>query len=269
MNIDNLKEAPPWDWPESAGESIRAALRDRNADASYRLEAAELAGDITVLDDEMASILVAIVQSPDEPEELRGRAAISLGPLLEETDNEGFDDDGISEPRISETTFHAIQDALRAVHTDESVPKLVRRRVLEAAVRARQDWHTDAIRRAWSIGDEEWKMTAVFGMQYVPGFARDIIQALDDASPEVRFEAVRAAGVREVADAWPRIQAILNAPPADRDLLLAAIEAAPLVNPKEAGVALLDLSDSDDEEIAEAAMDAMSTASPESDDEEF
>ena len=52
-----------------------------------------------------------------------------------------------------------------------------------------------------------------------------------------------------------------------KDLLLAAIEAVSTIRPSEAGVLLVDLADSDDEEIAEAADEAMSMAEGYSEDE--
>ena len=54
--------------------------------------------------------------------------------------------------------------------------------------------------------------------------------------------------------------ALAEDPETDKDLLLAAIEAVSSIRPMEAGAILMDLTDSDDDEIAQAAKDAMMMA---------
>ena len=89
---------------------------------------------------------------------------------------------------ISEEVFVGIQETLRKLYTSADVPKGVRRRILEASVRAMQDWHQDAIQTAYRSDDEAWKATAVFSMCWVRGF--------DCAA--------------EVAAAWPHIAALVT-----------------------------------------------------------
>ena len=258
MDLATLQLREPWDWPKTAAETIRKVLRDRSAKPEDRLLAAEMAGENVVMDEEMAGRLVAVVGSKEEPEPLRARAAISLGPVLEECDMEGFDeDDPMSAPPISEGMFHEIQATLRRVHDDASAGKELRRRALEAAVRAEDDWHAEAVRAAYASDDPEWKLTGVFGMQYVKGFDEEILKSLKSVDPEIRFEAVRAAGNRELRDAWPEIEALLSPDNPDRDLLMAAIEASVYVNPEEASDLLAELETSEDEEISQTAIAAM------------
>lgn len=261
MDIHTLRETAPWQWPASAGQTLRRALQDRSTALDDRTAAAELAGEYCVIDDELVESLLAILQSPDEPEELRARAAISIGPALEGAEEEGFDNESpISDPPITEDTFRRAVDTLRNVYADEKNPKEVRRRALEAAVRSPQNWHGDAIRAAYTAGDREWMLTAVFGMGYIPGFHREIVESLDNLDPEIRREAITAAGEQEVRSAWPRIEQILRSPTADKDLRLAAIEAATYINPEAAAPIFAGLGDSDDEDIAEAADEALSMA---------
>jgi hypothetical protein len=267
LDLSVLSEIPPWDWPPATGDTLHAALRDPKQPISDRLIAAELAGDLCVMDDDMAQALLAVLGSPDEPEELRAKAAISLGPALEASEMEGFDDDGISEPPVEEATFLAMQETLHRIYADTGAPKLLRRHALEASVRASQDWHAAAIREAYSSSEQDWRMTAVFAMKYVPGFDREILASLENPDSEIRFEAVRAAGGCGLKSAWPQIKAILTSPEADRDLVLAAIEACESIAPKKAKAILVSLCDSDDEEIAEAANDALGT--PGDDDNPF
>ena len=265
MNLKTLKDTPPWEWPKGAGKMFLAILRDPQADAADRLLAADLAGDFTVINDALADALLSIVGSAAEPEELRAQAAISLGPALEQADIDEFDDPD-SVP-ISEKTFRKIKQSLRKVYLDSGVPKLVRRRILEASVRAPEEWHAGAIRTAYASDDQEWKLTAVFCMHYVRGFDKQILEALESADPDIHYQAVRAAGTWEVDAAWPHVAALLTSAGTSKDLLLAAIEAVATIRPREAGALLVDLADSDDEDIAEAADEAMSMAEGFSDDE--
>ena len=111
---------------------------------------------------------------------------------------EGFEDD-LSDPPISKKVFDRIQEALRKAYLGgEGSPKELRRRALEASVRAPQDWHREAVRTAYESGDEEWKLTAVFSMRWIDGFDKEIVEALDSPNSDIQFEAVRAAADREV-----------------------------------------------------------------------
>lgn len=264
MNLKTLKNTPPWDWPEDAGTVIQQTLADGQAKKSERLLAAELAGETVVLDDKIADALRAIVGSSDESENLRALAAISLGPGLEEADIEGFDEDE-DEPHLSQKMFDAIQKTFRSLFHDARVPKEVRRRILEASVRSPQDWHAAAVRGAYADNDEEWQLTAVFCMRYVKGFQDQILEALESENADIQYEAVCAAGDWEVDGAWQHIADLLTAGNTDKNLLLAAIEAAAAIRPDDASELLGPLVDSDDEDISEAATDALSMAEGESD----
>jgi hypothetical protein len=266
MDLKILLDIPPWDWPRDAGKMFQEVLIDRRANESDRLVAANLAGDLTVINDDLADALLAVVGSADEPERLRAKAAISLGPVLEQADMDEFEDP--DDVPITERTFRNIQESLRKLYLDSSTPKEVRRRILEASVRAPEAWHQDAIEAAYSRGDKEWMLTAVFSMRWVRGFDDRILAALQSADPEIHYEAVNAAGNWELDAAWSHIAKLVSDRDTPRSLLLAAIGAAGSIRPKEAGIMLVDLADSDDEEIAEAAMDAMSMAEATSDDED-
>ena len=58
MNLRTLKDTPPWDWPEGTGKKLLEILRADRATEAELLLAAELAGDFTVIDDELADALV-------------------------------------------------------------------------------------------------------------------------------------------------------------------------------------------------------------------
>jgi hypothetical protein len=264
MDLKTLKDTPPWEWPEDAGKMFLGILDDDQAEESDRLLSAELAGDFTVISDELVDALLSILHNGEEPENLRAKAAISLGPALDYADSGGFDDDSVP---ISEAAFLEIQESLRKLYMDADVPKEVRRRVLEASVRAPQDWHQDAIHTAYCSDDEAWNLTAVFSMRWVRGFEDQILEALNSADPEVLYEAVCAAGNWEVEAAWSHITALVTSGETEKSLRLAAIDAVVGIRPQEAGTTLVDLTDSDDEDIVEAVYEAMAMAEGLSDDE--
>ncbi|MFQ5923723.1 MAG: HEAT repeat domain-containing protein [Anaerolineales bacterium] len=196
---------------------------------------------------------------------MRTKAVISLGPVLEHADTDGFEDD--DNVPISEETFRGIQESLRKLYVDADVPKEVRRRILEASVRAPQDWHQDAVRAAYSSGDESWRLTAVFCMRFIRRFDDQILEALESENQDIHYEAVCAAGNWEVKAAWSHISALLTSEETDKPLLLAAIDAVASIRPEEASEILVDLTDCEDEDIVEAAYEAMAMAEGLSDDE--
>lgn len=267
VDFKSLKEIPPYAWPDNAGEIFLEIMNDKTADEEDRLVAAELAGDIVVIDDVIAAALLAILKNGDESEELRGQAAISLGPVLEETDieleddyDDDFDEDPdyySEEPSISPELFQKITESLQHLYYDAALPKQVRRRVLEGSIRAPREWHTDAVRAAYQDGDAEWRLTAVFCMQYIPGFEEQIMESLNDPEPLIQEEAIISAGGREVEAAWPHVKKILNDAKADKDLLLAAITAAPFLNTEEAADIFYDFEKTGDEDIDLAVEEAL------------
>ena len=181
MDLKNLQDIPPWEWPRGIGNEFLMVLRNPQAAAADRLLAAQFAGDLVVLDNFLAHTLLAIVSNAAEPEKLRAKAAVSLGPVLEQAELDEFDDpDAVP---VSETTFRKIAQTLRNVYLDATVPKLVRRRILEAAVRSPEAWHAEAILTAYASDDPEWKLTAVFCMRYIRGFDTQILEAWRARTP--------------------------------------------------------------------------------------
>ena len=266
MDLKTLQDTPPWEWPGDAGKRFQKILIDDRANESDRLIAADLAGDLIVMNDELADSLMAIVRNPDEPEGLRAQAAISLGPVLEQADTDGFEDP--DDVPITERTFRNIRSSLQEIYFDKTTPKEVRRRILEASVRAAESWHQNAIKAAYSSGDKDWMLTAVFSMRWVRGFDDQILEALKSADPEIHYEAVEAAGNWGLAAAWSHVVALVDDAGTPKPLLLAAIAAVATIRPAEARRILADLADSDDEEIAEAAQDAIGIAEAGRDEED-
>jgi hypothetical protein len=258
-SVQLLAAIPDWEWPADAAEVLLEALRGGAAGEEELELAAELAGSVCVMDDEIARTLLDLVLDPGVPPSVRGAAAIALGPTLEDMDTFDADDpiDEREEPLVSPPVLAAIRETLHRTYLNAEAPNEVRRRALEASVRSRESWHDGVIRAAFYSDDNDWKRTAVFCMRYVPGFDREIVEALEHAHPLIRLHAVRAAGAHEVEDAWPHVRAILDGGTEDRELLLAAIEAAGSIESEEAEELFRRLDDSD-EEVAAAIEEALS-----------
>ena len=266
VKLATLADLPPWEWPADTSERLLEVLLADDATEPDRLLAVELAGDPCITSDEVVEVLLATLQSRGRSDQVRARAAISLGPALEETDIEGFDGDG--DPSISQATFEKTKESLHELYRDTALRTEVRRRILEASVRAPQDWHAEAVRAAYANREADWRLTAVFCMRYVAGFDRQILEALDSPDQEIRREAILAAGSWSVKPAWDRVAALVRSDATDKPLRLAAIEAAAAISPSQAIPLLDELSDSDDEEIVEAVEDALATAKASSDEDD-
>ena len=214
MDLKTLRDMPPWERPESAGKMLLDILRDDQAEETDRDLAAELAGDLTEINDALVEALLTILQSDDASEELRGTAAISLGPVLDYAYMDEFEDP--DDVPITEETFRRIQESLRKLYTEANVPKELRRRILEASVRAPQDWHRDAIRAGYSSDDEDWKLTAVFSMRWVRGFDDQIMEALKSENDLIHYQAVCAAGNWGLDGAWSHVLALVTSMDTDK-----------------------------------------------------
>ena len=259
MDLRVLQVTAPWDWPKDAGQLFRETLLNKQASAEDRMIAVELGGDLLVMNDSFATLLLRLIGDKAEPPELRARAAISLGPALDQagTYECGDPDDVI----LSERAFTKVQDTLKKLYRDTGTPKQVRRRILEASVRAPQQWHAEAIRKAFANADREWVLTAAFTMRFVKGFDKEILQAMENPDPEIHFEAVLAAGVWSLEAAWLHVIELVKGHGTPKRLLLAAIEAVGGIRPAEAEAILSRFTLSDDDEIVEAAEETLAMAS--------
>lgn len=266
MNIKTLKDMPPWEWPKNAGQMFLDVLQDDQARSSERLLAAELAGDSTVINDDLADALLSILCNPRESDPLRGQAAISLGPALEYADIDGFEDP--DDVPITEPMFSKIKETLHKLYIDAKTPKEVRRPVLEASVRAPESWHKKAVAAAYGCDDGDWKLTAVFCMQFIRGFDKQILESLKSQNPDIHYHAVYAAGNWGIDAAWPHIAALVTSEETDMELLLAAIEASTFILPDKASEILSPLLDSDDEDIVDAVHEALAMAGESFDEED-
>ncbi|HVR44791.1 MAG TPA: hypothetical protein VMS56_15265 [Thermoanaerobaculia bacterium] len=231
----------------------------RSEDEETRHEAFERVA--SEMSDELAREVLAIGSGDGHPD-VRADAVIALGPIVEECGMDyvdGDDDEALDlmlAPPLSRETFATIVAKIRGLYDDSSQPTIVRRRALEVLVRDPQPWQKDAVRAHFRSGDRDWRLTAVFAMGYLDGFDRELLETLKNETGDLLFEAVRSAGERETPGAAPIIAALARSPDADEDARLAAIAALPMIDRRSAGL-LEELAGSDDEEIAEAAQEAL------------
>jgi hypothetical protein len=258
LTLQQLAGLEPWQWPDGTPRMLLSTLSDLGASEADLLVASVLAGDTAVIDDALAERLLALCADSDRGEELRCRAAISLGPVLEECDTFDFDD---GHAAITESTFRRVLHELHALHQAAEVPEAVRRCVLEAAVRAPQEWHPAAVGTAWSSPDAAWQRTAVFCMRFVPGFEPQILEAMQQADDVVFYQAVLAAGSKRVQAAWDQVVALLSHPKVEKPLLLAAVDTVACLRPTAAPAELAALLESGDEDVVEAIHEALAMGS--------
>ncbi len=266
MSMHTLAETPPWEWPANANEEVLQVLTDGESPEAERLLAAELGGDLTVMDDALAEEFLRILASPGETKTLRAKAAVSLGPAVEEGEIGGFEDPDML--AVTQGVFRRVKASLRDLYHDPEIPREVRRSALEASVRAPEPWHPGAIRAAFYDGDPKWRLTAVFCMRFVQGFDDEIVEALGDDDAKTLHQALCAAGDQEVDGAWSHVRGfvlaassgaliLLDDPDAEWSLLLAAMNAVASIRPLEAHETLSGLVESDDEDISEAALEVL------------
>ncbi len=233
------------------------ALRD--PDAKMRLLALE--HEVIAADDELAEELLRLLHE-DPSEEVRARVPIALGPTLELCWDELDEDDQLPAPDdynlnpLTQEGYDRLVETLRRVYLDGSNPELVRRRVLEGAVRSPQPWHKEATAAAFASEEELWRITAVFCMGHLPGFDDQIVEAFGSGSELVRHEAIIAAGRRGVQRLAGPLLALAGDFAADPDERVAAVTALPSLEDPRTLDLLDQLADGSGTELAEAAEEA-------------
>lgn len=232
-----------------------AIIEGLRADDEDLREAAKEAAAGAMVDD-LCTDLLALLADTDAPDETRGDAAIALGPALEVCHYEGFDLDAEEMP-LTQAMFAKASKALEAAYRAADAPTLVRRRALEAAVRAPAEWQHGAIRAGWQSDDPDWRLTAVFCMGQVEGFREELVAAMGSDDVDLRCEAIFAAAEAEIDEAGPEVIKLARATDVDKDVRMAAIQALGAIAPEGAPEALEALADDDDPDVAEMAQEAL------------
>ncbi len=221
-------------------------------DADMKLRALEFTAEL-IDDDEMAELHLELVESDDERTDVRARAAVALGPALELCEW-GSWEAPYDRPPLSKRCFERTQKRLERLYRRAGVPKLVRRRVLEASVRAPCEWHRGVVRAAWQGGDPEWRCTAVLAMGEIGGFEELLGEALEADDERLVCQALRSAAGREgVPGAEAKLLEYARNRAVSTECRLAAIEGLRFVDSREAPRLLEELSRSSDNEVAGTA----------------
>lgn len=260
MELHFLKDLPPWEFPEEIQDILLSALNDPATETTDKLLAVELAGSAGFLALPLAKGLISLIDNENEDIELRSMAAIALGPTLEMSALDEFDSPYFED--FCKESYSYIRDSLNRLHGKTSLPVQVRRSILEASVRDPQDWHKEAVLKAYHSDDPRWRLTAVFCMGYIGELEQQIMKALADADSDIRFEAIIAAGSQGLKGAWPLIFELQTGSPEDKDLLLTVIDAAGGIATLEARHFLSHCLSLEDEEIVEAAQEALTMMAP-------
>jgi hypothetical protein len=242
-----------WGLPEEARQTLLAALRSPTLEV--RREAVEMLWD--TLDDELATEALRLARE-DSDEELRALAAISLAPGLRATTEAEWDDPE-DPPPLSELAYDRVRQGLRALYYESATPRAVRRRALEAAVQAPDNWQEGAVRAAYASDDPDWRATAIFCMGHLPGFEAELLEALASGDVALQLEAVRAAAAAELCAAGPRVLALAMAASADPAVRQVAVQALPALAPPAAVESLSRLARGADPDLAAEARDALSS----------
>lgn len=179
--------------------------------------------------------------------DVRAAAALSLGRfiLLGEFD------------QIDESVAQRIEDALLTVYRDDGQDAWVRRRVLEALANSSNDNLPDMIQEAYEDDDDTLRIGAVFAMgrSADPRWISYVLDELGSSDSAMLYEATRASGELEIDEAVPDLIKLL----ADEDVEIrdAAVWALGRIGGREARRALQACCDSNDEDLQEAAEEAL------------
>ncbi len=161
--------------------------------------------------DDLITQFISILQS-DESSDVRAAAASALGGYIYQGEIE----------ELPETTLDLITDQLlKSYNSSEAV--LVRRMALEALGFSSREEIPPMIESAYYSGNRDWIISALFAMgrSFNHQWHPLVLEMLDHDDPEIRFEAVRAAGELEMKTAIERLIDLLN--DSNSDIRLAAV----------------------------------------------
>lgn len=166
--------------------------------------------------------------------------------------------------KLPERLSVRMQDTALALHNNPMETLDVRRRALEAISNCGREGVADLIREAYYADDLLMRVSAVFAMgrSYDAAWTPQVMEELNSDYPEMRFEAVRAAGELELRSALPRLAEL--AYDDDREIQLMAIWSLGEIGGKAARNVLNKLSniaqDNEDDDLADAVRDAQSAS---------
>ena len=267
---DALQVRPVWDrLPSSARRKILREMIDLS-EANFEMDfgaigwfglddadSAVREASIEVLwEDESTELMNRLIEMVqwDEVPEVRAAAASAIGRfvLLGELGD------------IPESAFNTVQEAVVNVLTNLDEDVDVRRRALEAIANSSHEIVEEAIQEAYTGDERRMQVSAVFAMgrSCDPQWSDYVLRELTSDDPEMRYEAARAAGELEVAEAVPHLTRL--ALDSDREVQDMAIWSLGEIGGKEAlrvlSAMAKDAEDQGDRDLREAIDDAIATA---------
>lgn len=191
--------------------------------------------------------LIHLLKS-DEAAIVREAAASALGKFiyLKELEEIDWHEATLAEEALLETIYQGTEDID------------VRRRAVESVGFSGDERITNIIESAYFDDNERMQVSAIFAMgrnadaRWIP----QVISELDNAAPEIRFEAARASGELEAKDAVAKLIAIIDEDP-DIEVQQMAIWALGRIGGDMARTALEACLDHDIEALALAAEDSL------------
>ncbi len=220
----------------------RAALHD--SDAVVRVSAIN-----NLWESESEEFIPPFLQflTTDADTEVRAAAATGLGKYMFLAEMEELD----------EEPAERVREALLATIRSKTEDELVRRRAIEAISFLDGDEVRAIIENAYNDPSEEMQASAVFAMgrNLDPYWSGTVLLELQNANPRIRQQAAWASGELELKQAVPLLVPLLD--DKDRDVLLNTVHALGQIGGPVAQRALELVADSDDEELAETATDAL------------
>jgi len=220
-------------------------------DAELKLRALDFTPDL-VDGDSLAIRHLELVEDADEPRDVRVRAAVALGPVLEECES-GWEDSWRESP-LSPQGYRLVQRRLERVYRRAEAPEAVRRAVLESSARAPEPWHRGAVRAGWRSEDPAWRRTAVRAMGQIGGFEETLAEAMEADDERVVATALRA--MAESGSEPAAVEALVGFACDDEtpcECRLAAIEGLRFVDSSEARRVLARLTDCSEDLVAGTA----------------
>ncbi len=223
-----------------------------DADSEVRRHAVE-----GLWEDESLTLMYKLIDiaKHDRSLEVRAAAAVELGRFILLGEYEA----------ISEADAQLAQNTVLDIfHSDED--NELRRRALEAIANCGREGVREMIQEVYAHEDLKMRMSAVFAMGRTCDqvWSPEIIRELSSSEPPLQYEAARAAGHLELEEAVPHLARLIEETE-DTEILEIAIWALGEIGGDQARRILQAImaraEAEDDEEIMEAAQDALDAAS--------
>lgn len=165
------------------------------------------------------------------------------------------------------------QDTVIALLTDEDEDIEVRRRALEAIANCGHEIVDEAIDEAYHSSDERMRASALFAMGRTcdARWESIVLREIDSSNPAIRYEAARASGELEIAEAVPQLARLSREN--DREIQNVAIwslgEIGGIQAMRHLSILAEEAEEAEDDDLLELIEDAIGSASLVGDDLDF